>query len=159
LELIVPRSNQEKERLEAQKAYLEYEIKYEEIISRFTSQRLAMIEKLKQIDPGSETYQKAIDAINELDTLQNQALRNLADQRNLDLLKTHRDEYLKMVDNVRTAAGQVFDSILSGGKDAFENLTLAQKWHRGFCMEVVDRCKLLKDLVATVGIEPTTLGL
>ena len=38
-------------------------------------------------------------------------------------------------------------------------MTLAQKWHTGFPMGVADRCKLPKNLVATGGIEPPTLGL
>ncbi|MBP1599544.1 MAG: hypothetical protein H6Q05_4921 [Acidobacteria bacterium] len=38
-------------------------------------------------------------------------------------------------------------------------MTLAQKWHTGIFVKLADGCKLLEDLVATVGIEPTTLGL
>jgi hypothetical protein len=38
-------------------------------------------------------------------------------------------------------------------------MTLAKKRHTGFFMGVADRCKLLKNLVATGGIEPPTLGL
>ena len=38
-------------------------------------------------------------------------------------------------------------------------MTLAQKWHTEVFVKRADGCKLLKDLVATDGIEPSTLGL
>ena len=47
----------------------------------------------------------------------------------------------------------------AGGAEIEARMTLAQKWHTGIFVKLADGCKLLEDLVATVGIEPTTLGL
>ena len=47
----------------------------------------------------------------------------------------------------------------AGGAEIEARMTLAQKWHTGIIVKLADGCKLLKDLVATGGIEPPTLGL
>ena len=47
----------------------------------------------------------------------------------------------------------------AGGAEIEARMTLAQKWHTGIFVKRADGCKLLKDLVATGGIEPPTLGL
>lgn len=123
LDSVYARTKAEQKLLEEQKIHLDFEIKREKLRLEYEQLRQALNEKISKMafnDPlTQETAQKAMADLSEAEQ---KAIEALAKLEGIEITKAHKNQYEDMIKEVRDGAGQVFDAMLSGGRNAFGSL-------------------------------------
>ncbi len=142
---LVPMNEAERSRLEMEKIHLQFAIKAEETRVKYTQLRADLTSQINKLDPSDPLRSQAMKDIEGLTERLNTELETLGKLEGAEVLKVHRQEYLKMIDSVREGAGKVFDAISSRGKGAFQSL---MDWIEGVFLS---RLRVLfQNLVATL---------
>ena len=142
---VVPRTQAEKEAIDAQKAADDGQLQADAIRLKYAQLRYELEEKLSHLTPESTLYDQAVEDMKKLSAAMDQALDDNMRLTSARVTKVHEEAYNKMIDTVKQGAGQVFDAMLTKGKGAFQSLS---DWIEGFFMTRLKQ--LFENLVAYV---------
>jgi C4-type Zn-finger protein len=80
----------------------------------FTQLRADLTEKISKLDVSDPLRIQALQDIEGLTERMNKELQDASRVESAEVLKVHRQGYLKMIDSVREGAGKVFDAMTKG---------------------------------------------
>ena len=127
----VPMNDQEKEQQALEKAHIDYMISAEETRVKYEQIRTELQTKLNKLSEDDPLRKAAEADLGKLAEKEQQELEKAGQVFSNDVLKVHREEYQKMIAQVRDGAGQIFDILTSNGKDKFQSLL---DWLKGSWM-------------------------
>lgn len=133
---IIPLNDEQREQIEVEKKHLEFAIRAEEIRVRYTQLRADLNAKIQNLEPDDPIRIQEMERLSRLKDNMDKELVNNAALESAEVLKIHRQEYMRMVDSVREGAGQVFDALVSRGQGAFSRL---RDWIEGFILTPLRR--------------------
>jgi TP901 family phage tail tape measure protein len=125
LDTMVPMNSIEERRMELQRASLQMQLDKEEVLLKYVQKREELEERIAmfKVDKGKESLVLQLQTeLQELPKAMQDELNQIAALNVNKIAQMHKQEYIKIIDGVRSAANTIWNDVVLGGQDAFSNL-------------------------------------
>lgn len=145
---MVPLNETERQIIELRKVDLQTAIRAEEIRLKYAQLRADIENRITEysLKPGREArVAELTDQLKQVDKAMGEDVAKVYELRLFRITQVYREQYLRMIDTIKEASGEVFDAMVASGKSAFTNL---MDWIKSFFLTFLR--KVFQNLMTTL---------